>query len=166
MEGEVGCAAELFGGGVGGGADNGVEQGELALSANRAHEAEVHNLDVQITAGADDHDIGGFEVTVDELMGVDVFECGADLVEEGGETGQGEALIGLSAAELIERFAFNIFHDEVGIEGVLVMLKDTDDVGVIELAESSKFAFEADLMIFGELDSNELLIGEALGEVD
>ena len=99
MEGEVGRAAELFGGCVGGGADNGVEQGELALSADRAHEAEVHYLDVQIAAGADDHDIGGFEVAVDELIGVDVFERGADLVEEGDEAGQGETLIGLSAAD-------------------------------------------------------------------
>ncbi len=103
---------------------------------------------------------------MDELIGMDVFECGADLVEEGGEAGQGETLSGLSAAKLIERFAFNVFHNEIGVHGVLVMLKDADDVGMIQLAESPEFTFEADLMIFGKLDRDRLAVGEALREVD
>ncbi len=117
-----GAAEDLFWGGVEGGA---FEAASLAAGfIEREGQAEVEDPGAEV--GADD-DVVGFEVAVDEVVGVGGGEAAGDLPEEarlldrfelGGEAVDGEAL--------------DPFHDDGGRVGVIEDGVDGHDGGVTE----------------------------------
>ncbi|GAC1648952.1 MAG: hypothetical protein NVS9B15_07960 [Acidobacteriaceae bacterium] len=87
-----------------------------------------------------EHDVGGFEIAMDDATTVSSGQSGGDLCGRGDRLMAGK-LAALQA--MVERLAFEQFHDEI-TESVLVAEGvDGADVRVGELREGVGFAFEA-----------------------
>ena len=118
-------------------------------------EAPVHDED--LAEGAD-HDIFGFEVTMDHAFGVGVSDGIADLLEDGEEGSEGIFFEGfwVGMAEEVNDFVKGGAFDELhAVEhfalGVGAEFINGDDIGVFELAGELGFFDEAEGIFAGEL---------------
>jgi hypothetical protein len=133
--------ADLLGGHVEGGAEDGAGHGHGV--GDELGDAEVGDLQAPVRG---DEEVGGFDVAVDDALGVGVVEAfgslaeeleddggsgGADLVEQGGESAPGDVLHGDEG----DGFA--------GAHFGVADLVDGDDVGMGEPAGGLGFALEA-----------------------
>ncbi len=100
-------------------------------------EAEVENFDL---AAVGDEKIGGFDVAVNDALGVSGFEGVGDLDGHGEELVHGKRL---AIHDLTESLALKKFHDEEVLALVLLDGVDGADVGVIEGGGGAGFALEA-----------------------
>jgi hypothetical protein len=158
--GVAGAAAELLGGDVEGGADDGGVGGEAEVDGAAAlagfaalggdGEAEVGDADVAVVA--DEH-VVGFEVAVAQAAaggaggvalvgveddGVDGLQAAAGLEVDGEQLAPGAAFLPDA-----EGGALDVLHGEVDAVVVGAGVVDADDVGVIDLGEDRGLSQEA-----------------------
>ena len=136
-------APDLLGSEVGGGADHRADLGDAGL-LGRPGDAEVGQLAGHLAAAdraADDHQVAGLHVTVDDPVPVGVLESGAGLDADLHGHFRVDQAFGLE--NLCPRLALHaLHHDEVAAvvdAGVI----DLDDVRVDQLGHSEGFAAEA-----------------------
>ena len=123
---------------VGQSADDDVGLGHARVLGPK-RDAEVHQLGPPLFALADDHDVLGLDVAVDDPALVRVVEglrhLRADL----------ENLEGLECLLLLDRaqrLALDVGHDEEEVALVVREVEDRNDAGVIELGDGARLAFE------------------------
>ena len=142
-------AVGLFGGHVAGGAaDDGAgggvgEMGGGVGGGDEGGESPVEEVQVAKVA---DHDVGGFDVEVEDAFGVGVFDGVADVEEDLEEAGEGVGVPGGGVALLktvedgFEGFAAEAFHGEVGVAGFVEGdVVDGENVGVLEVGGEAGF---------------------------
>ena len=140
-------AARLFRAHVGGRAHEACLVGRLVCQGVVAEvrDAEVHQLDAgHLAVGAEDHDVLGLEITVNDAAGVSVGEGVEDLEADGEEMLSGRRALA-PARELLPGYQF---HDEVVEPIVPPEVPKLRDVGVVEAGGSTRFAEEAPLRLF------------------
>ena len=145
--GRDGCgAARLFRAHVGGGADEAglvgsfVGQGVVA----EVCDAEVHQLDArQLTVGAEDHDVLGLEIAVNDAAGVSVGEGVEDLEADGEEMLSCRRALA-PGRELLPGYQF---HDEEVEPIGPPEVPELRDVGVVEAGGRAGLAEEAPLRL-------------------
>ena len=127
-------AGELLGGHVGRGA-----AAHVALQLlGEAGESEVHDDDL---AAAVDHDIGGFQVAVEDAFVVGGGQPGAEFA--GGLDGLVDGQASDAAEEGAEIFAIDELHGDVMQAFGDADVVDAADVGVGDLARDADFVVEA-----------------------
>ena len=94
-------------------------------------EAEVENLDLEERGGrrARDHEVAGLEIAMDEAEGMRRDDGLEALLRKA------EKILELERAadkHILERFALDEFHDDVGALCVDAVIEDGDDIGVLE----------------------------------
>ena len=105
-------------------------------------DAEIGDLDDFGGAGADQEDIFGLEIAVDEAAAVSGFETGAERLEDLKDARGSEAHVSLEL--LAEGDALEEFHDEEGALGrVDAEIVHGDEIGMREAASHAAFAAEA-----------------------
>ncbi|MBK9376637.1 MAG: hypothetical protein IPN03_23695 [Holophagales bacterium] len=104
---------------------------------HRLGEAEVEDLDRSLRC---ELDVGGLEVTVDDPLVVGRFQRLGDLPGDGYGLFEGD---GTALHPLGEVFALDELHDEGANAAGLLEAVDRGDVGVLELGQDLRLAFEA-----------------------
>ncbi len=131
----------LFGGHVGGSAQNGCRLGQLR-PFGKLRQAEVHDLDLALWS---DHQVRAFNVSVDYALFVRRLQslCRLD--------GDVKRLLQLQRASfdlLFDRFPFQIGHREEGLPVSFIYLVDAADIRMIQRRRDLRFAKETLLVLF------------------
>ena len=169
--------ARLFGRHVGDGADgaagvselmrigaDGGERVRVGMRGGRRFrggdfgEAEIENFGV---AAAGDEDVGGFDVAMDDLLGVGGVEAVGDIDGEGKEEFE---VHGTPADSVFQGLAVEKFHGDEGFAIVFADVVNGADVGMIERGRGFGFATEAfeGLGIVGDVVGKEFQGNEAV----
>ena len=140
-----GVAGGLFGGHVVEGSEEGTDFGSggggVEVGVGGFGEAEVEDFGL---AGVGDEDVGGFQIAVDDALGVGVVDGVGDEGDEGEAFAKGEVFrLGVG----VEREAVDELHGEVGLETEGRVLssgvEDGGDIGMLEKSEDFGFEVEA-----------------------
>ena len=136
-------------------------------SRNKFSETKVKDLGV---AAAGHEDIGGFDVAMDNALGVGSVERIRDF---DGELQQKVGLERLAGDAVLQGEAVQVFHDDEGLAVLLVDLVDGADVGMIQGRGGAGFALKSfkglsiRCNLFGEkLESDEASELDVLSFVD
>ena len=82
------------------------------LRGQEPHDAEVQQLDVLMIAPGPHHDVGRFDVAMDELLSVCLGQAGGDLAGEVGRPNRGEG--GFGGDDFGQRPPVHVLHDQEG----------------------------------------------------
>jgi hypothetical protein len=146
-----GLAADLFGAGVI--ETEGAVDGDGAIGIGVIEEFGDAEIEDFWFAFGGDEDVLGFEVAVDDEVGVSVLDSVADFEKET----EGGVLGGRAGEVGEEGFAIDILHDEVrDIGGAGAGFEEAGDVGVVEFSE--------DLFFLEEALAGGVRSGEGVGE--
>ncbi len=131
------AAAERLGRQVAGRAHDGLAA-LAGLFGGDAGDAEIgeHRATASI-----DHDVAGLDVAVDDAFAGGGGQCVGGLF--GDATSHFRRALALAIDELGQRFAVDVFHDEVGLAVVLVGNEDLGNVGMVERGDVAGLAQEA-----------------------
>ncbi len=162
-----GVAHRLLGGDVVGGAEDAAGGGHPVLF-ELAGDAEVGQFRPPLVV---DEDVLGLDVAVDHVAGVGDAEAAGDLDRVG------DRLLDVEGADprdpLLQRLAFDVLEDDVGVAVVLAGVDHRDDVGVGDLRDRPRLLPEAlDLvgllrhLAVHDLDRDRAVEGLVFGQVD
>ena len=140
---------------VGDGADEHAPgRGVLGVGADRLREAEVGDLDGATVRLVGDEDVLRLHVTVDQPGPVRGGERGDDRLEQGQRPrGRHRGLLAQDVAEGVARDVLHHQEDRVGaVGGVVALVVDTHDVGVVEAGGGARLTHEAlgELLVVAE----------------
>ncbi len=156
-----GVGGDLFGAGVAGGEEDlgggGLGRGEGVVE--KFGDAEVEEFGF---AALVDEDIGGFEVAMDDEVGVGEGDGGAELAEQEEALPEEEVVL---VAELVEGDAVDELHGEIGLAvGGDAAIEEAGDGRVFEAGKDLAFAEEAEAGGFGVEGAEEEFDGGFLLE--
>ncbi len=156
--------AHLFGWHIGGATEHLPGHGELACSTARCSgDAKVHQLDTKGIEVFLEKDVGGFDIAVDDAVGLGQFESPTKLSKDDADFAACQAT---AFEDVFEGAAVEPFKDkEKAVLWVALAVDDLDDVGMFEHSEQAGFAEETLLDIFALCDGGlELFEGKAFAK--